>query len=277
MTAIEEDEPVDEEPAPTEGRMSLIDHLTELRTRLIRIAIAVAAGAIVAWIFYDQIFAWLIEPYCNVLPTPDEVTDDDVGLLTTESCALFVTEPLEEFSTRISVSAYTGLAFAIPIILFQVWKFVTPGLYPHERRYAIPFVGLGASLFALGAGLAYWSIPRALELLTTIGGDNLVSLFSPKPYLNFVVKMMLAFGFGFQFPLLLAFLQIIGVLENKTLRNNRRYAIVGIVILVAVITPSGDPFTLGVLTIPMYIFYEGAIAFGWLRMRRQRKRAESAT
>ena len=118
---------------------------------------------------------------------------------------------------------------------------------------------------SLGGALAYWSLPRALDFLVKdIGGTDLVSLFSPKQYLGFVVKMMVAFGIAFQFPIFLIGLQAMGVVENRTLRKVRSYAIVGIVALVAVITPSGDPFTLMALSIPMYAFYEISILWGVL-------------
>ena len=129
-------------------------------------------------------------------------------------------------------------------------------------------------LFSAGCVLAFWSIPRALDFLVEIGGPDLVSVFSPAKYLGFVVKMTIAFGIGFQFPLVLVFLQIIGVVTPQALRRVRRYAIVGIVALVAVLTPSGDPFTLMILSVPMWIFYEGAILFGVLRDRRRRRRGE---
>jgi len=111
--------------------------------------------------------------------------------------------------------------------------------------------------------------------LLDIGGFE--PLLSPGPYISFVVRMLVAFGFGFQFPLVLILLQMIGVVDQKQLASGRRYAIVGIVVLVAILTPSGDPITLGVLSVPMYIFYETAIVFGWLRSRRQRKEAKAAS
>ena len=123
-------------------------------------------------------------------------------------------------------------------------------------------------LFVLGASLAYWTLPRALEFLNTVGGDFFSNAFTPSNYLGFVVKMMLGFGLGFEFPIVLIFLQLIGLVQNETLRSGRRYAIVGIVILVAVVTPSGDPVSLAALSVPMYLFYEVAILFGWWRSRK---------
>ena len=135
------------------------------------------------------------------------------------------------------------------------------------------FVAGGTMLFILGAALAYWSIPRALAFLETIGGEDHVSIISPAAYLGFIIKMMVAFGIGFEFPIVLIFLQVAGLISHETLRKNRHYALIGIVVLVALITPSGDPFTLMVLSVPLYIFYEISILFGRWRGRRERKQA----
>jgi len=251
-----------ETDVPVEARMTLMEHLTELRRRLIISFAAVAVGAIVGWIAYDWIIEALLRPYCSILdPNQD--------------CVVYARSPLENFNVKLTVAGYSGVILAMPVVLWQVWRFIAPGLYSHEKKYAIPFIGSAVALFFLGAGLAYWSIPRALDWLIGLGGDNFEELFSPNEYFGFVVKMMVAFGIGFQFPILLIFLQILGLVENETLRKGRQYAIVGIVALVAVITPSGDPFTLIVLSVPMYLFYEIAILFGRIRMRRADKAASA--
>jgi len=255
------------------GRMPLIEHLTELRSRLIKSALAITIGAVVCWFLYDQILDFLIEPYQGICDVTLSNAADARASGTDPSCQLLVTDPLEPFTVRLTVAGYGGIALAMPVLLWQLWRFISPGLYHHERKYGALFVLAGVCLFLLGAGLAYWSLPRALEFLDEIGGENLVSFFSPDRYLKFVVKMMAAFGIGFQFPIVLIFLQIVGLVDNKTLRAGRQYAIVGIVVLTAVITPSGDPFTLMVLTVPMYLFYEFAILFGRLRNRRLRRAA----
>jgi sec-independent protein translocase protein TatC len=257
------------EDGRADGEMTLIEHLTELRQRIIKSVIAVAVGAVVCFIFKDQIIDALIEPYCNALPE-----SDPDSLITQENCALVQTQPLEGFSLVLTISGYGGLMLAIPVVLWQLWQFVVPGLYPHEKRYAIPFVFSGVSLFFFGVALAYWSIPRALEFLLDIGGFE--PLLSPGPYVSFVVKMLVAAGLGFQFPLILIVLQLVGVLNVRQLRSGRRYAVVGIVVLVAILTPSGDPYTLMILSVPMYIFYEAAIVWGWLRSRRNRKSVKVA-
>jgi sec-independent protein translocase protein TatC len=252
--------PSDAPPAP--GRMSLLEHLRELRDRIITCAVAVAVGGVVAWFLYPQIFDALVEPYCNL----QGVTVDD--------CRLLQTEPLEAFSIRLKIAGYGGIALAMPVLLWQVWRFVTPGLYAHEKRWAYPFVASAMVLFVLGAALAYHSLTPALDFLVGVGGDGLEQSFRPGPYFELITYMMLAFGVGFEFPIVLVFLQLAGILEPRTLRSVRRYAIVGIVVLVAVITPSGDPYTLGILSIPMYLFYEASIVIGTL-LTRNRRRAET--
>jgi len=253
-----------EEDRPA-GEMTLMEHLTELRERIIKSVIAVGIGGVLCLIFSDRIIDIIVQPYCNALPA-----DDPDRLVTQANCALVQTEPLEGFSLILTVAAYGGIAIAIPVILWQAWQFIVPGLYPHEKRFAVPFVFFGVVLFFFGGGLAFWSIPRALQFLLDIG--DFEPLLRPQPYVTFVVKMVVAFGAGFQFPLVLILLQMIGVVEARQLRAGRRYAIVGIVVLVAILTPSGDPWTLAILSVPMYIFYEIAIVFGWLRSRREKKK-----
>lgn len=249
-------QPAEDEPDPLDdGRMTLVEHLTELRSRLIKSVLAVAAGGVLAFVLYPQIFDILVDPYCAVSADGE--------------CRLLQTDPLEGFSVRLKIAGYGGLALAMPVVLWQVWRFVTPGLYPKEKRYAIPFVISAVLLFALGAGLAYWTLPKALGFLADIGGDELEQFYTPGKYLSLITYMMLAFGIGFEFPILLIFLQLAGIVTGSRLRSWRRYACVGIVVLVAVITPSGDPYSLAVLSVPMYLFYELSILVGWLIRRKQ--------
>ncbi len=245
--------------AVDDGRMPLLEHLAELRDRLVKIAIAVVIGVFAGWFIYPYIFELLLDPYC------------DLTTSNADDCRLLQTEPLEIFSVRIRIAGYTGIALAMPVILWQIWRFITPGLHSHEKKYAIPFVVTALALFVLGGALAYYTLPKALDFLVNIGGDGFVTQFRPAPYFQLVTYMMLAFGIGFEFPIVLVFLQLVGVLSPKALKQFRRYAIVGIVVLVAVITPSGDPYSLAILSIPMYLFYEMSILVGMLLTRKRRK------
>lgn len=249
------------------GRMTLVEHLTELRTRIIRCLLAIVVGGLVCWILYPEIIKALLEPYCRALP--DASSGEVSNVFTGTECKLIAVNPLEGFSLRMTVATYGGFALAIPVTLWQLWRFIAPGLYKHEKRIAMPFVAIGVLLFALGGALAYWSLPRALDFLIKIGGPDLVAVYSARPYLSLVIKMIVAFGIGFEFPLVLAMLQMLGIVTPQKLAKWRRYTLVGITAFVAVITPSGDPITLLVLSVPMYLFYEMSILFGRLYRRRR--------
>jgi sec-independent protein translocase protein TatC len=256
---------VSEKPPPSpDGRMTLIEHLTELRSRIIKCLFAVAIGAVVAWFLYPHIIDILLHPYREV-----------VGDRSITGGRLLQTDPLEGFAVRIKIATYGGITFAMPVLLYQLWRFITPALYPNEKRYVIPFVTAALILFAMGAALAYWTLPKALRWLIGIGGGDLITGFSPAKYFQLVFYMMLAFGICFEFPVLLVFLQLAGVLHNSTLRKWRRHAIVGITIIVAVATPSNDPISLIVLSAPLVVFYEAAIWIGWLQARRRTRRSPS--
>lgn len=244
-----------EESRPGTGDMSMFEHLAELRTRLIRSVIAIAVGAVVVWIFFGPLFDAIAEPYCEIRPEDD--------------CQFLATSPLTAFSTRLTLSGYGGLILALPVVLYQLARFVLPGLYPSERKILIPFVGSSLTLLLLGVGMAYWAMPRALSVLLNFGGDRFEAFFAPQEYLGFFVKMVLAFGIAFELPVVLVFLQVAGIVSTRTLRRNRRIAIVLVVVGGAIITPTGDPFNLALIAVPMYLFYELSILIG-ARLTRSR-------
>jgi sec-independent protein translocase protein TatC len=243
---------VSAQASPTETGMTLVEHLTELRKRLVICVAAVGVGMVIGFIAYDWIFNFLIDPYKDIANSENSVGGG----------RLLQTDPLEGFGVRLKTSGYAGIALAMPVLLWQVWRFVTPGLYPNERRYAVPFVISALLLFVLGAGLAYYTLPQALDFLVGIAGDGFITAFSAGKYFQLITYMMLAFGIGFEFPIVLVFLQLAGVVDAAALRRARRFAIVGICVLVAVITPSGDPYSMLMLSVPMVIFYEISILIG---------------
>lgn len=252
------------------GHMSLVDHITELRTRIVRSLYAVAIGALIAWFLYQPIFDLLLEPLRQTAP--------DSELQTALGGALQASGPLTGFQVRIRLTTYTGLMFAMPMILWQLWKFVSPGLYDNEKRYGVVFMAIGSALFAAGAAIAFWTMPKALEFLQTIGGeDNFVEFYTPQSYLKLIVFMMLAFGIGFEFPLVVSTLNFLGVVTTDTLRRVRRYVIIIVAVFVAVATPSGDPISMLALTIPMCLLYEVSIIIGRIRDRRRRNADAEAT
>ena len=245
------------ERAP-EGRMTLVEHLAELRRRLIISALAVTAGATVGFFVYGHILAFLVHPYCHVVPR-------DV-LPANGKCTglLLVTDPLEPFTLRLKIAGWAGLFFASPVVLWQVWRFITPGLHPREKRYAIPFILTSILLFALGGVVAMLVFPEALHFLTFVGGSSLRTFYDPGKYLRLIILMIVAFGVAFEFPVVLVALELAGVLSSRKLSSWRRWAIVIIFLVAAIITPSADPFSMFAMAIPMYIFYELSILVGKL-------------
>jgi sec-independent protein translocase protein TatC len=248
------------------GEMSLLGHLGELRKRAVKCALAIGAGAVIAWFLYPQIVAVLVHPY-RVITTDATITGG----------RLLATDPLEGFATRLKIATYGGIALAMPVILWQIWQFITPGLYRNEKRYATRFVAAGVVLFFMGAGIAYWTLPQALSWLIGVGGSNIVAAYSPAKYLQLILYMMLAFGICFEFPILLTFVQMAGIVPNATLRRHRRQAIVAITVVVAVATPSNDPVSMLALSVPLVIFYELSMQLGRLHERKARKAADGRT
>ncbi len=244
------------------AEMSLGDHLRELRTRVIRCAIALVVGTVIAWIWYADIFSFLAHPYCVFMRTQNE------------PCTLVSIEALDQLQFRLQVCTYGGLFLASPVIFFQLWRFIAPGLYKKERRYATAFVGSSLALFVLGAFCAYITMPKALDFLLNIGGDQIQQLTRVSSYISLLLFTMLAFAAGFQFPILLIFLQLTELVSPDSLARWRREAIVGIALAAAILTPSVDPFSMFALAIPMYGFYEASILIGRLMLKR---RAAAAT
>ena len=248
------------------GRMTLVEHLAELRSRLIKAMVALGVGACIGFLLYDPVLDALVEPYCDV--KAEHVDDDAQAQAGGSGCDLVVTDPLESFSIRLKLSTYLGLLLASPVVLWQLWRFVTPGLYPREKRFAIPFVASSFFLFALGAVTAWLTFPNTLQFFAAFGGDSLTLLYTPGKYLSLLTVMMLVFGLAFLFPVLLTFLQLAGVLSWRRLSSWRRYAIVVIFLVDAIITPSGDPITLIAMALPMVVFYEASILIGRFAARR---------
>ncbi|HMC43243.1 MAG TPA: twin-arginine translocase subunit TatC [Acidimicrobiales bacterium] len=238
--------------------MTLVEHLAELRRRLVISIIAVGLGAIGGFFLYNSILSVLVHPYCHVQHLP-------AGTPCTR--VLLVTDPLEPFTLRLKVAGWAGLFFASPVVLWELWRFVTPGLHPREKRYAIPFIVSSIALFSLGGLVAMLTFPQALHFLIYVGGNSLRTFFSPSKYLRLIILMILAFGIAFEFPVVLVSLELAGVLKSAQLRAWRRWAFLSIFVVAAVITPSADPFSMFAMAIPMYVFYEGAIVVGKLLKR----------
>jgi sec-independent protein translocase protein TatC len=245
--------------------MPLTAHLGELRQRLIVSFIAFILAAVVAYVFYDEILRFFLHPYCVQ------------AHLKNKYCVLTVFGPLDAFMVRLNVTAYGGLVLASPVIVFEIWRFVTPGLKANEKRYAVPFALSTVVLFLSGAFVAWLTFPHALGFLHAVGGSNINDLFTPSKYLGLIIALMVIFGATFEFPVVLVGLELAGVLKPAQLARWRRPAIVIIVIFAGVVTPSSDPFSMLAMAVPMLLFYEASIHVGKLLLTRRRRRAAAKT
>ena len=240
-------------PRTPDASMSMLDHLAELRTRILISVFAVIGGAIVAFVFSNRILVFLQDYYRDAINSPD--------------ITFIFLAPADAFITRLKIATYGGIVLALPVWLYQLWRFITPGLNPKERRYAVPFVASAILLFAAGAFVAFLTLEPALHFLLTVGGDAQQPMLTADHYVTLVSLMVVAFGISFEFPVVLVFLLIARVLRTEQLARARRWAAVGIITFAAIITPSQDPYSLLFMAVPMYLFYEGAIIIGRILRR----------
>jgi sec-independent protein translocase protein TatC len=241
-------------PSDDLAKMTLVEHLSELRNRLIICIVVVVIMTVVSWFLYPRALTFMIKPYHQYFQH-HLAKDISKGQLVTSS-------PLEGFSTRLKISAYGGIALSSPVLLWELWRFITPGLHKDEKKYIIPFVSAAVVLFAGGVTTAIFVFPKALDWLINVSGPGVVPLFSPQKYLTLYVLMCLIFGAVFMYPLIVIFLELSGVVPSARWRKWRRPAIVILSVVAAVITPSSDPFSFMAMAIPLLVFYEGAILVG---------------
>ncbi|GAA2207758.1 twin-arginine translocase subunit TatC [Nonomuraea monospora] len=242
-----------------EGRMPLMEHLRELRNRLVVAMAAVLVGIVVGFIFFDPVWAFIKEPFCE---TPQ------AGQLRPGECTLIFGGIFQSFFLTLKVSALVGIVVSSPVWLYQIWAFVTPALYRNEKRYSFTFLGLAVPLFLLGTALAYFIMDTSLAILLGFAPSDTVAAIQIDEYVSYVLIMLVIFGVSFELPLLLVFLNIIGVLPHATVKKHRRTVIFVMFIFGAVITPGGDPLTMMALAAPMVLLYFLAEGFMYLREKR---------
>lgn len=246
--------------------MSVLDHLRELRRRLIIVVLFIVAGAIVGWVLYDPVLKFLEHPYCAV-PAEHRYNGQDG-----KSCDLIYTGVLDGFTTRLKVSFIAGTVFSAPFWLYQIWGFITPGLRKNERKYTVVFIAASTLLFAAGMGLAYVVLAKGLSVLLGSAGSGTQALLTVNSYLSFVTLMMVIFGAAFELPLLVVLANLAGVLSARVLKKSQRLAIFLIFAFAAVATPSTDPFTMCAMAVPMVVLFEGAVLFAIVREARVARR-----
>lgn len=249
-------------PKNRTGDMSLVEHLQELRKRLIIAVVAFILATTIGFVWYQwappgvMTLGEIIRgPYCSLPPeTRADFTPGD-------ECRLLATSPIEMLMLRLKVAAVAGLILSSPVWLYQIWAFVTPGLYKTERRWTLSFVGVAVLLFVSGALLAYLIVDRGLEFLVTIGGETQVAALTGESYFNFVLALIVIFGVSFEVPLFIVMLNIVDVLRYQDLKEKRRIIILLVFVFSALLTPSGDAYSMLVLAFAVGILVELAIQF----------------
>jgi sec-independent protein translocase protein TatC len=239
--------------------MSLMEHLDELRKRIVRSAIFLAVGFLAVWAFHDRFVGFIQAPLNRI------------------GKSLVFTHPMDPLNLDLQVSLVGGAILASPFILFQVWLFIAPGLYQKERRFVVPFMAATVSLFLAGAAFGYFYVlPGALQILIVNFGHNFTPMVTIEEYSSFFLSIILGLGISFELPILIFFLALFGIVSPRFLWKNIRYAILAVFIVAAVICPSPDPWTMCIYAVPMLGLYWIGIAVAWWVHPSRRKAKEAA-
>ena len=249
--------------------MPLMDHIRELRNRLIKAALGVVVGMIIGWLVYARAFSFITGPFCRLH------IQGSVG------CArnghpLVVTGVFDPFFVRLKVAFVVGLVLSSPIWFYQLWAFIAPGLYRREKRWTWAFVGSAVPLFGLGGLFAYLAMSRGLRFLLGLTPAEVKPLITIDTYFGYVMAMLLIFGLAFELPLVIVILNLAGVLSHSFVRKWRRVMIFLVFLFAGIATPSPDPFSMLLLAIPCVVLVEVAEVFVWLNDRRRARREAEA-
>lgn len=256
-----------------EGRMPLVEHLRELRNRLVKSLLAIVVTTLIAAFFYKDIIQFFTDPILDAVGCNFSFAELAESTTDTTQCARIVQNGLlSPFTLALTVSLSSGVVLATPVWLYQLWGFVAPGLHRHEKKYSLAFVGAGFPLFLLGAYFAYWSLPKMASVMlefSIIGSDNQLPL---DDLLQLIMRMILVFGLSFELPLLLVMLNFGGVLSGKKMAGWWRGMIMGITVFAAIATPSTDPISMLALAGPIWVMYFCASAIALANDRRRARR-----
>ena len=240
-------------------RFTLIEHLTELRKRVGWSLLAVAIGTGLTAYFVDELFHFLVTPILPFLPPPGK---------------LIVLSPLEQVVAYLRIAVISGVFVASPAIFAQIWGFVSPGLYPREKKFVLPFIFFGTAFFIGGAAFGFYVfLPMTFKFLVGVIPADVMPQYTVEKYFSLVTQLLLAMGFIFELPLVIAMLSLAGIVTPAQLKKFRRYNVVLAVVLSAIITPTVDPYSQLLMAAPMIVFYELGIVFAVLTDRRRKASA----
>jgi sec-independent protein translocase protein TatC len=246
-----------------EGRMPLMDHLRELRNRVVKAALALVAGMTAGFIFFGQAWHVIERPLCSAMIRGHS------GCRTLGVNQLVLNGPLDAFYLRVKLALIVGVILSSPIWLYQTWAFVTPGLHAREKRWSCLFLGAAIPLFGTGIALCYLSLGRSMHYLLGLTPGGVQNLIQVDQYLSFVMAMMLAFGLAFEVPLLLVMLNLAGVLTHERFRKWRRVLIFGVFLIAGMANPSPDPVTMLIFGGSCAVLVEAAELIVWSHDRRR--------
>ncbi len=249
----------------TGGRMPLLDHLRELRSRVVKSAVAISLGSVIGWFFYNEIITKLSEPVCD-LKAAQEMGTDNCG-------ALYINGVLGPLNLQIKVAILAGIIIAAPIWLYQLWAFIAPALHRKEKRNSIFFIVAATPFFTAGAYLGYTILPIAVDVLFGFTPEALNNLVKFDDYLDFVMRAILLFGIAFELPVFLITFNLIGFLSGRAILRPWRGWVFGITLFVAGFTPSADPLSMLALAIPLILLYLCSGVFALLNDRRRAKKS----
>ena len=248
------------------GTMPLLDHLRELRKRIMRAAFFIFIFSILGFVYYDQIITTLAEPVCDLKLTQSSGSNN---------CgSLFISGVLGPLNLQVKVAFLTGVIISAPFWLYQLWAFIAPALHRKERRKSVLFIIAATPFFTLGAALAYYILPIAIKVLFGFTPDSLNNLVRFDDYLSFVLRIILIFGLAFELPVFLVSLNLIGVLSGKAILKPWRFAIFGITLFVAAFSPTADPLSMAALALPLILFYFGAGGIALLVDKKREKKSK---
>jgi sec-independent protein translocase protein TatC len=227
--------------ANPEGRMPVMDHIRELRNRVVKIALALGAGMIVGFVFFNPAWRVIERPLCSATIRGYN------GCHTLGVNMLALDGPIDPFYLRVKVAVIVGVIVSSPVWLYQIWAFIAPGLYAREKRWGYVFLGTAVPLFLIGVTLAYWSLGRSMHYLLGLAPSGVANIVEVDQYMSFVMAMMLAFGIAFEIPLLIIVLNLAGILTHQRFKKWRRVMIFAVFLIAGMANPSPDPTTMLIL------------------------------